>query len=320
MADYTTPDGRILAWRKEPEDARDYRFTTFKRVEATMPVSVNLRDKLPEVFDQLQLGSCVANAVSSNAMFAARNQKRELVASRLFVYWNARKLIGETNKDEGCFIRDAFKTISKEGLPPERDWKYDPTKVFEMPHPLVYEVGRKTTAQEYLRLNGRNLAELKQCLSGGSPFVFGFNVYRSFFSSWTETMPVPSATEMLLGGHAVLAIGYDDNRQAFLIKNSWGSDWKDGGHFWMPYQFITSTHCDDFWTLRAINFSLPPTKEPSLKEGLQKAFQQDGAANNDFKKLSEATLISLCVQLGADADKSMSKTQIIKKIIEQLAK
>lgn len=37
------------------------------------------------------------------------------------------------------------------------------------------------------------------------------------------------------GGHLVLVVGYDDTMQAWLIKNSWGTGWGDGGFGWIGY-------------------------------------------------------------------------------------
>lgn len=305
-----------LSWRKEPADQRDYKFSRLARVDASMPAAVSLLEKLPEVYDQKNLGSCVANATASNALFSARVRKRELFASRLFVYWNARALIGETANDEGCYIRDAFKTIAKEGLPPESDWQYVENQVFTKPPDFVYQIGRKAVAETYLRLNGRNLAELKECLAQGHPFVFGFNVYQNFFSSWEGVGVMPLPKGAVIGGHAVTAIGYDDNLQMFQIKNSWGENWQDGGHFWMPYSFITSADCADFWTLRSINFTSPPVRDVFLKAGLKVAFPTAG----DLACMPEGCLVSLANQCGFPAKVEDKKKDTAKAFFEFLQK
>ena len=97
---------------------------------------------------------------------------------------------------------------------------------------------------------------MKACLTEGYPFVFGFSVYESFESEEVATrgiMPIPAKNEKLLGGHAVIAVGYDNSKQSFIIRNSWGTKWGIKGYFYMPYSYITdSNKSDDFWTIRLV--------------------------------------------------------------------
>jgi C1A family cysteine protease len=97
---------------------------------------------------------------------------------------------------------------------------------------------------------------MKGCLSSGYPFVFGFTVYESFESedvARTGNVPMPGADERIVGGHAVLAVGYDDDESRFICRNSWGSDWGDAGYFYMPYAYLLDNNLsDDFWTIRLV--------------------------------------------------------------------
>jgi C1A family cysteine protease len=55
----------------------------------------------------------------------------------------------------------------------------------------------------------------------------------------------------MLGGHAVLAVGYDDNAQRFIVRNSWGRRWGIAGYFTMPYAYLADDNlAADFWTIR----------------------------------------------------------------------
>jgi C1A family cysteine protease len=98
--------------------------------------------------------------------------------------------------------------------------------------------------------------QMKGCLASGYPFVFGFSVYESFESpavTKTGVVPLPSPGESMLGGHAVLAVGYDDERQRFLAMNSWGSAWGERGYFTIPYTYLTDAGLSaDFWTVRVV--------------------------------------------------------------------
>ncbi len=84
----------------------------------------------------------------------------------------------------------------------------------------------------------------------------------------TGIVPMPGGNEKSLGGHAVLAVGYDDTKQMFLVRNSWGNGWGIGGYFWMPYQYLDDRKLsDDFWTIRTdkadSNNPLPSTVPPA---------------------------------------------------------
>src|SRR3954453_8116393 len=98
----------------------------------------------------------------------------------------------------------------------------------------------------------RNVADMKGCLAAGFPFVFGFTVYESFRSvTQNGEVPLPSLGEKVIGGHAVLAVGYADDEQKFVCRNSWGDQWGDAGYFYMPYAYLLDSNLsDDFWTVR----------------------------------------------------------------------
>ena len=97
---------------------------------------------------------------------------------------------------------------------------------------------------------------MKGCLASGYPFVFGFTVYDSFDSeevAKTGVVPMPSSGEQPLGGHAVLAVGYDDEQRRFIVRNSWGTEWGMQGYFTMPYVYLLDDGlADDFWTIRRV--------------------------------------------------------------------
>jgi C1A family cysteine protease len=100
------------------------------------------------------------------------------------------------------------------------------------------------------------LAQMKGCLASGYPFVYGFTVYESFESTQvaqTGIVPMPASSEKVLGGHAVLAVGYDDSSQRFIVRNSWGPGWSLKGYFTVPYAYLTDSNLsDDFWTIRLV--------------------------------------------------------------------
>jgi len=97
---------------------------------------------------------------------------------------------------------------------------------------------------------------MRGCLAAGYPFVFGFTVYESFETqdmAHSGVLQMPQPDEQVLGGHAGLAVGYDDASQRFIVRNSWGTDWGQAGYFTMPYAYLTTRGlASDFWTMRIV--------------------------------------------------------------------
>jgi C1A family cysteine protease len=252
-----TPVRHFYGWKKDTPNADD-EYHNFV-VSSTLDYIklVDLRSTCPAVYNQDKLGSCTANAIAAAYEYddIKQNEKDVFIPSRLFIYYNERKIEGSIDTDSGAEIRDGIKSISIDGVCSEDMWKYDITKFTECPTQDCYDDAKNHKSIEYKRVV-QSLEQLKQCLIEGFPFIFGFNVYSSFETQEvadTGDMPMPKEGEELLGGHAVCAVGYDDNRRVFIVRNSWGDSWGDKGYFYMPYAFITNTsQCSDFWTVRKI--------------------------------------------------------------------
>lgn len=249
-----------LGWLPDLPDGRDLLYSASIKTIKSLPSSVDMRQMCPPVYDQGQLGSCTANGLGAAFEFARLKQKKkDLMPSRLFIYYNERVLINTINADSGAFIRDGIKTLNKNGTCAEKEWTYDDTslpgsKFTNKPPSKCYTDALKNQIVSYMRLNNGSMQQLKSCIAEGYPFVYGFTVYESFRNIGKNgKMPMPASNETVLGGHCVMAVGYDDAKQMFIIRNSWGDKWGDHGYFYMPYAFINSTsYCDDFWTIRIV--------------------------------------------------------------------
>jgi len=256
-------------WKPDLPDARDLMFTAPKPVTDNLPPSTDLRQGCPAVYDQGQIGSCTANAIAAAFEFELLKQRlTDFMPSRLFIYYNERKIEGSVASDSGAQIRDGVMSVHKQGVCPESEWPYDPTAAGpdgtwppnsparEQPPAKLFTEALKNRAISYHRIV-QDSDIMKSCLAQGYPFVAGFTVYESFESpevAKTGVVPMPKPKEKTVGGHAVLVVGYDDSKSAWLVRNSWGTSWGIEGYFWMPYQYFTDRKLsNDFWTLRIVS-------------------------------------------------------------------
>jgi C1A family cysteine protease len=177
------------------------------------------------------------------------------VPSRLFIYYNERVIEGTVGSDSGGQLRDGIKSIAKQGVCPETEWPYVITQFATKPPAQSFTDALQNTAVSYQRV-AQSLSQFKGCLASGYPFVFGFTVYESFESpavAQSGNAPLPASGEKSLGGHAVLAVGYDDTAQQFIVRNSWGPAWGQAGYFTLPYAYLTDPGlASDFWTIRLV--------------------------------------------------------------------
>jgi C1A family cysteine protease len=247
-------------WKPDLPDHRDQMFAAPIAADLKLPAKVDLRPQCPKtIYDQGQLGSCTANAIAKAVEFDLLRQKRQdFMPSRLFIYYNERATEGTVQEDSGAMIRDGIKSVAKLGVCSEKTWPYsdkNPGPFQEKPSAAAVKEALGCKATTYQRLP-RTLRSFQARLASGFPFVFGFTVYETFESpevAKTGEVPMPRPQEKMLGGHAVLAVGYDDGSQRFTVCNSWGPQWGQHGYFTMPYAYLLDENlADDFWTIVAV--------------------------------------------------------------------
>jgi C1A family cysteine protease len=224
-----------------------------QRSLSIQPSKIDLRNKCPPVYNQLQLGSCTANALVAAYQFLDLS----FFGSRLFLYYNERLLDNDINVDTGSTLTQGIHALQKYGVCDESLWIYsdNPTKFKTKPTPLCYKNGldHQVIAAKPI---AQNLSQMKQCLVDGLPFVFGMMVYESFESintALTGNIPMPGQNETLLGGHAMLCVGYDDSKSCFIVRNSWGATWGNNGYCYIPYNYLTDVRlAGDFWEITKV--------------------------------------------------------------------
>ncbi len=242
-------------WVPDRPDQRDKLYAAIAAPPTTLPSKVDLRERCSPVENQGQLGSCTGNALVGNLEFLEKKAGHHLTnLSRLFIYYNERAMECTIGEDAGAMIRDGVKSLVKLDVCTEKLWPYRIARFTKKPSSACYKQARDHQITSYHRVIG--LQQMKQCLAEGYPFVFGFSVYESFESPQVAKagqLNLPKPSEKQVGGHAVLAVGYDEQTERMLVRNSWGADWGIEGYFTMPYDYISNDNlADDFWTLRAL--------------------------------------------------------------------
>jgi C1A family cysteine protease len=275
-----------MGWRRDLPDLRDLTLNIEKKKNEgikdmvktigiaepaadVIPPSVDLRKWCPAVMDQAQLGSCTANAAAGMlGYFENKAFGKYIDPSRLFIYKATRNLMKETG-DTGAYLRTVMGALVLFGAPPEEYWPYtDKAPDFDVePTAFCYSFAENYKSINYLRLDPSGtpkdtlLNTIKTNLVAGLPSIFGFTVYNSIYQAKGGEIPIPCNGEKVVGGHAIVAVGYDDKKTvkslncdntstgAILIRNSWSAKWGDGGYGWLPYDYVLKGLATDWWTL-----------------------------------------------------------------------
>lgn len=233
----------------DEKDHRDYHLDDVDLHRHHGIVKVDLRPFMPPVFDQGQLGSCTANALCGiRQYFLLKKSHDDTQLSRLYLYWHERELEGTIDEDSGAMLRDGMKVLKKLGVCPEADYPYVIEHFTDKPSDKAEADAGKYKIKAYHRV--RNLTELKHCLQSGLPVALGIEVYESMESeevAQTGYIPLPEEGEQLLGGHAIVAVGFDDEEGVVIIRNSWGEGWGDKGYGYLPYEYFEDGLVVDMW-------------------------------------------------------------------------
>ena len=241
-----------LIWKADKVDTRDYKYQVTQK---TNPNIVDLRRYCSPIENQGSLGSCTGQAIAGAIELLNKRSGKHNDISRLFIYYYERLMLGTVNYDSGAYIRDGIKVTNHYGASLESLWPHDVRKFRQEPITEAKNDALNRKVTRYERVNDFN--GCIDALTNGYPIVMGFYVYDSFMSknvARTGNMPYPNTKrEKLLGGHAVLLVGYDKRRKVFIARNSWGTNWGDIGYFYMPFDIVRPNMSSDYWIIKSVN-------------------------------------------------------------------
>lgn len=248
------PDNRDIQWK--PRGSR-------RKAGPRLPSKKDLRllSYEPTPYDQSYLGSCTGNGVAGAFEFIQRKQGLvDYTPSRLFIYYEERRIINTLQYDSGAFIRDGLKVVNKLGAPHENLWQYNINAFTQEPPPEAYADGLNHQTIQYAFVDNRIQTPVKQAIAAENPVIIGFTVYPWFENVGANGVCTPVAGQQVLGGHCVVIVGYETSRPMFgsskvyaIIRNSWGTSWGEGGYCYMPLSWLCNyDNADDFWVISQV--------------------------------------------------------------------
>ena len=258
---------KLGGWKLDSEDSSSTRSADFAFIDNIEKIEkrgyelsnvvsesmnvLDLRRWCSPVEDQGQIGSCVGNGtVGALEFLQIRNGLQFQDLSRLFVYYNARLMVRAQEEDVGAYIHLAFGTLSSLGTCSESKWPYDTNKVFVRPSWGSYREAYANKINNYYRINSTGedrINLIKIACQSQHPIVFGMIVDEEYQNYRGGVVRMPRSTRVNPGGHCQVIVGYDDNKKLWIVRNSWGTWWGDGGYAWVPYEYLDASDANDFW-------------------------------------------------------------------------
>ena len=247
-----------LGWKRDLPDFRDFSLDvdTVFTPTTLLPNNKVLSEKnFSPIEDQLDLGSCTANAAAGIVEYMEKKAFNKYTdISRLFLYKVTRKLMGEVG-DTGAYLRDTMKALRLFGALSEEYWNYDVETFDREPTAFEYAIASNYKSLSYYKVDpyGKSsdavLLEIKKLINKGIPMMFGFTCFSSLYNAKSGIIPFPEPSERVIGGHAVTLVGYDDTSKTFKIRNSWGPNWGVNGYGHLPYKYLSTGLMTDIWAI-----------------------------------------------------------------------
>ena len=244
-------------WVRQSLDWRDQHYAAPIHFESAS--SYDLSPAFPPVYDQGQTSSCTGQASCGAYHYLATAQSIDgFTPSRLFTYFQARAMEGDTSRDDGAEIRDVIKSLATDGAADESLWPFNPSAITATPPTSVFLAAKSHLALQYKAIPDalapdQKRVHLLSLLAHKIPIVFGISCFRGLDSDATAAtgvVPMPSANESPNGGHAIVIVGWNATKQLYKFRNSWGADWGDHGYGYLPAAYVENPGLSsDFWAM-----------------------------------------------------------------------
>ncbi len=237
---------------ESPTDKRDLVVESIFEEPISLPRKLNLWRGLTGVRDQGTQGSCSAQTAAAIKEWQEKldvNFKGYM--SPQFVYNNR-----FNQHSEGMTPRDTMKILHKIGIVPEKDYRYGRIESPEEIDSKLFELAKKYVIAGYAQVN--TIEGLKKALYTNGPCYVAFPVYD--MERW-DFWRAGYKGQLSMGGHAVTITGWD--RNGFIIRNSWGSNWNKGG--WTLYPFDQFGMHWEIWTT-IDDFTAHPSEKRDINQ------------------------------------------------------
>jgi len=267
-----------FGWIQDPADTanKDLSLATSPIANAQSDVSfVDLTQYFKEVSDQLQFPSCTANAGADawEAMCVIDKVNKGMslqVAldstpnfSRMFLWWCGRNEM-DPNKTldatSGCYNRLIMDVVARHGVPSEDLWPYDNAAVgpngearpIVRPSLKAFRSAYVNTCDAFYTIKetgGTRHTLIKKALSSRHVVVFGTSLSSAFTSYSGGVIKCPTLYDKIIGRHAMVIVGWSEEKNAYKVRNSWTKYWGEDGYCWMDVEYVCSPYSSSFWVI-----------------------------------------------------------------------
>ncbi|GJM32077.1 MAG: hypothetical protein DHS20C18_10780 [Saprospiraceae bacterium] len=252
---------RILNCLESSNVDNDWTFETAENsgiltAPSQLPRTMDLRAPWWKIADQQQTGSCVGWATADSVLrwhFVKNNQlnKDELLSVRFI--WMASKETDVFDSRPSTFIdssgtslKSALDIAKNYGCVKENLLPFDNNALYNESENTFYALASSLKIRSYFNLNteGDKLINWKSWLSQKGPILTRLNVDASFMNASSSNGDLDTYGTYHYGGHAIAIVGYTGNR--FIIRNSWGESWGDGGFAYASYDYASKAFTESY--------------------------------------------------------------------------
>lgn len=281
MYQIASPVGEV--YKGSPVDERDFVFAP-EHLPHQLDKFIDLRQDIFEIENQYSVGSCVSNAILGD-LETIRLQNGSPEDYSRMAHYVMSKIYSNRLSADGLFPRDAYEVARKYGVCLESDYEYDESVQYQRPPEEIYQLCEQRKIERWEAVVRSNLNDggledrvyrIHAALQLGLTVGFGMTVTDSLYSltgPWYnhKYKLAGNADAEIVGGHMMRIVGIDTERRMFIVLNSWGTGWADGGYCGLPFEIVMQPFFEAYVVRKFTGMGV------AEKPGIKKVFQ------NDFK-------------------------------------